>query len=83
MEDRKRIWFEGVELGRAKVGSVEDVVARITGADDRRTEGRRGGRMVRVRIIVRISPFCGSLSASRISRIREILLEHHNDKRTG
>jgi len=43
MEDRKRIWFEGVELGRAKVGSVEDVVARITGADDRRTEGRRGG----------------------------------------
>jgi len=31
MEDGRRLWFEGVELGRAKVGSVEDVVARITG----------------------------------------------------
>lgn len=32
MEDGgRRFWFEGVELGRAKVGSVEDVVARMTG----------------------------------------------------
>jgi hypothetical protein len=31
MEDGRRLWFEGVELGRAKVGSVEDVVARMTG----------------------------------------------------
>jgi len=29
--------------GRAKVGSVEDVVARITGADDRGLRGRRRG----------------------------------------
>jgi hypothetical protein len=35
----RRFWLEGVELGRAKVGSVEDVVARITGADDRGVEG--------------------------------------------
>ena len=26
----RRFWFEGVELGRAKVESVEEVVARIT-----------------------------------------------------
>jgi hypothetical protein len=29
--DGRRFWLEGVELGRAKVGSVEEVVARITG----------------------------------------------------
>jgi hypothetical protein len=28
---------------RVKVGSVEDVIARITGADDRGAEGRRRG----------------------------------------
>jgi len=54
MEDgRRRLWFEGVELRRAKVESVEEVVARITGgADDRGAE--RGRRRVRVRIIARI-----------------------------
>jgi hypothetical protein len=31
MEDGRRFWFEGVELGRAKAGGVEEVVARITG----------------------------------------------------
>ena len=54
----RRFWFEGVELGRAKVESVEDVVARITGgADDRGAEGekkREKRRRVRVRIIARI-----------------------------
>ena len=34
-----RSWLEGVELGRAKVESVEEVVARITGgAGDRGAE---------------------------------------------
>ena len=54
----RRFWFEGVELGRAKVESVEDVVARITGgADDRGAEGekkREKRRRVRVRMIARI-----------------------------
>jgi hypothetical protein len=27
----RRFWLEGVELGRAKVESVDEVVARITG----------------------------------------------------
>ena len=27
----RRLWFEGVELRRAKVESVEDVIARIRG----------------------------------------------------
>jgi hypothetical protein len=31
MGDGRRFWFEGLELGRAKVESVEEVVARITG----------------------------------------------------
>jgi hypothetical protein len=35
------------------VGSVEDVVARITGADDRGAEGEKK-RRVRVRMIARI-----------------------------
>jgi hypothetical protein len=52
MDGRRRLWFEGVELGRAKVGSVEEVVARITGAGDRGAEGKR--RKVRVKIIARI-----------------------------
>jgi hypothetical protein len=45
MEDGgRRFWFEGVELGRAKAGSVEEAVARITGeAVDRGAEGGRGG----------------------------------------
>jgi hypothetical protein len=47
MDGGRRLWFEGVELGRAKVGSVEDVVARITGAEKK-------GRGMRVRIIARI-----------------------------
>jgi hypothetical protein len=37
-DGRRRFWFEGVELGRAKAGSVEEVVARITGGAE---EGRR------------------------------------------
>ena len=41
----RRFWLEGVELGRAKVESVEDVVARITGgAMIMKLRGRRGGR---------------------------------------
>jgi len=49
MEDgRRRFWFEGVELGRAKVESVKEVVARITGELmimklRGRRRGRRGG----------------------------------------
>jgi hypothetical protein len=39
-DGRRRFWFEGVELGRAKVESVEDVVARITGGAVDRAEGR-------------------------------------------
>jgi hypothetical protein len=32
MEDGgRRFWFEGIELGRAKAGNVEEAVARITG----------------------------------------------------
>jgi hypothetical protein len=31
MEDGGRFWFEGAELGKAKAGSVKEVVARITG----------------------------------------------------
>ena len=38
---------------RVKVGSVEDVVARITGADDRGAEWEKR-RRVRVRMIARI-----------------------------
>jgi hypothetical protein len=42
----RRFWFEGVELGRAKAGSIDEVIARITGelmiAGLRRR--RRGGR---------------------------------------
>jgi len=54
MEDGRRFWLEGVELGRAKVESVEDVVARITGgADDHEAEGEKR-RRVRVRMIARI-----------------------------
>jgi hypothetical protein len=40
---RGKFWFEGVEFGRAKAGSVEDVVTRITEeAIDRGGEGRGG-----------------------------------------
>ncbi len=30
-DGRRRLWFEGVELGRAKAGSIDEVIARITG----------------------------------------------------
>jgi hypothetical protein len=52
MEDWRRLWFESVELGRAKVGSVEDVVARITGGADE--HGAEGEKKRRVRMIARI-----------------------------
>jgi len=39
----RRFWLEGVELGRAKVGSVEEVVAKITGGAVDRLRGRGGG----------------------------------------
>ena len=49
----RRFWLEGVELGKAKVESVEDVVARITEeAVDRGAEWEK--RRVRVRMIARI-----------------------------
>jgi hypothetical protein len=42
IEDGRRFWFEGVELGRAKAGSVDEVVARITGgAVDHGAEGKK------------------------------------------
>jgi hypothetical protein len=31
IEDGRRLWFEGVELGRAKAGSIDEVIARIAG----------------------------------------------------
>jgi len=53
MGDGRRFWLEGVELGRAKVESVEEVVARITEeAVDRGAEWKK--RRVRVRMIARI-----------------------------
>jgi len=53
MGDGRRFWLEGVELGRAKVESVEEVVARITEeAVDRGAEWEK--RRVRVRMIARI-----------------------------
>jgi len=53
MGDGRRFWLEGVELGRAKVESVEEVVARITEeAVDRGAEWKK--RRMRVRIIARI-----------------------------
>jgi len=48
----RRFWFEGVELGRAKVESVEEVVARITGGAVDQAKGKK--RRVRVRMIARI-----------------------------
>jgi hypothetical protein len=45
----RRFWFEGVELGKAKAGSVEEVVAKITGGAE-----RKKGRKVKVRMIARI-----------------------------
>ena len=54
MGDGRRFWLEGVELGRAKVESVEEVVARITEeAVDRGAEWEKR-RRVRVRMIARI-----------------------------
>jgi hypothetical protein len=46
---REGFWFEGVEFGRAKAGSVEEVAARITGGAE-----RKKGRGMRVRMIARI-----------------------------
>jgi hypothetical protein len=43
IEDGRRFWFEGLELGRAKVESVEEVVARITGGAVDRAEGEVDG----------------------------------------
>ena len=67
MDGRRRLWFEGVELGRAKVGSVDEVVARITGAGDRGAEGKR--RKVRVKIIARIRVGSGMTRAQRVLRL--------------
>jgi hypothetical protein len=65
MEDGRRLWFEGVELGRAKVGSVDEVVAKITGgADDRGAEEEKRGK-VRVRIIARIRVGGGMMRAQQ------------------
>ena len=44
MEDGgRRFWFEGLELGRAKAGSIDEVIARITGGAVDRAEGKRRG----------------------------------------
>ena len=52
MGDGRRFWLEGVELGRAKVESVEEVVARITEEAVDQAKGKK--RRVRVRMIARI-----------------------------
>jgi len=57
----RRFWFEGVELGRAKVESVEDVVARITGGAVDRLRGKRR----RVRMITRIRVGGGMTTAQQ------------------
>jgi hypothetical protein len=44
IEDGRRFWFEGVELGRAKAGSIDEVIARIAGELlIAGLSGRRGG----------------------------------------
>jgi hypothetical protein len=42
----ERLWFENVESRSAKVGSVEDVIARITGELGRRRRGGGEGKRI-------------------------------------
>jgi hypothetical protein len=62
----RRFWFEGVELGRAKAGSIDEVIARITGgADDRGAEEEKKRGKVRVRMIARIRAGGGMMKAQQ------------------